>query len=67
MPNRNCRFVENDFYMIVCVYCSEVAGIAFSNYDFAPFQELLNPGSNYFKFEDSTPVQTPATIDATNI
>jgi len=46
---------------------AEVAGITFS--DSAPVPKFLNPclGSKFFKSENPTPVQSPATIDATAI
>ena len=44
-----------------------MAGVAFS--DSAPFPNILNPClvSKFLKYENPTPVQSPATIDATAI
>jgi len=44
-----------------------VAGVTFSDSDSALVPKFLNPnpGPEFFKFENPTPVQTPATIDPT--
>ena len=43
-----------------------MAGVTFSDSDFAPVPKFLNPGPDparlFFKSENPTPVQTPATI-----
>jgi len=48
-----------------------VAEITFSDPDSSPVPKILNldpgPGPIFFKFENLTPVQIPATIDATEI
>jgi len=41
---------------------SEVVGVTFSDFDFAPVPKFLNPDLAIFQFENPTHVQTPATI-----
>jgi len=49
----------------------EVAAVTFSESESAPVPKIFNPGlgkgPEFFKFENPTPVQTPATIDSTEI
>jgi len=48
-------------------FVAEVAGVTFSDSDYAPVPKFLNPGPEIFKFENPIPVPTQATIDATEI
>jgi len=52
---------------IVIISAVEVAGVTFSDSDSTPVSKFLNPGPDpcpaiFFKFENPTPVQTPATV-----
>jgi len=48
---------------------AKVAEVTFSDSDSIPVSKILSwdPDPKFFKFENLTPVQTPATIDATDI
>ena len=48
-------------------FVAEVAGVTFSDSDYARVPKFLNPGPEIFKFENPIPVPTQATIDATEI
>jgi len=51
--------------LIYAMWMTEVAGVTFSDSGSAPVPKFLNPCPEIFKFENPTPVQTPATIDPT--
>ena len=53
------------YFALGALWKAEVAVVTFSYAYSAPVPKFLNPdpGPIFFKFENSTPVQTPAIID----
>jgi len=70
-----CRFSTNRnsqccvSYHLALMLLPEVAVVIFSDPGSTPVPKFLNsdPGPTFFKFGNPTPVQTPATIDASEI
>jgi len=74
LTNRDALFGDHLRALELCAdnggitFAAEVAGVTFSDSNSAPVPKFLNTDPDpeiFLKFENPTPVQTPATVDPT--